>query len=89
MGRDLGLGVEAFFEHVLDGVDTPARAIALVAKDHVRGTGCRAKSAMDAAPQDAFGFGDRWIFKLFFGEIGLHLLLSPVPFKCSRTSGLD
>ena len=77
VGRDLCFGVSAFFEHVFDRIDAAARTVALVAKHHVGRAGGRAEPTMHAAPQNALGFGDCWVFKLLFGEIGLHGCLSP------------
>lgn len=42
-------------EHVLDQVDSSARAIQLVAQEQIGGTGREAEPAVNAAPDDTLG----------------------------------
>ena len=49
---DLAAGLE----QVLDEIDAPARAIALVAERHIGRAGRGAEAAMHAGAQDAFEF---------------------------------
>jgi FAD/FMN-containing dehydrogenase len=67
------------FQHLLDQVDAPARAIELVAQQLVGGAGGRAEAAVHALAQDGFGF-------LAFGrvgelgrDLGLHVVSSARP----------
>ena len=71
----LGLGRDfVAFEHLLDQVDAPARAVQLVAEQLIGRAGGVAEAAMHAGAQDAFGFlGARQAFGLFT-QIGLHVL---------------
>lgn len=45
-------------QHLLDQVDAAARAIELVAEQHIGRTGCGAEAAMDAGAQDLVGLRD-------------------------------
>ncbi len=63
------------FQHVLDQVDAPARAIELVAEQHEGRTGRGAEAAMHAGPQHLVGCGDVRVAQLFGGEVGLHFSL--------------
>ena len=56
-----------FFEHLLDQVDTPARAVELVAEQLVGRAGGGAEPAMDAGAQDLIGAGGAGVGKLFGG----------------------
>jgi len=53
------------FQHLLDQVDSAARAIELVAEQHIGRTGRGAEAAMHAGAQDLVRFGDIGI-----GELG-------------------
>ena len=59
-------------EHVLDQIDAPARAIELVAEQHIGRAGGGAEAAMHAGAQDLFRFRDLRIDQLREGEVGLH-----------------
>ena len=54
---DLAAGLE----QILDQVDPPARAVALVAKRHIGRAGRGAEAAMHAGAKDAFEFARMWI----------------------------
>ena len=62
----------AGFQHVLDQVDAPARAVELVAEQQEGRAGRGAEPAMDAGAQDLVGGGDIGVAQLFSGEIRLH-----------------
>ncbi len=62
----------ALLEHLLHQVDAAARAVALIAREHVSRAGRRAEAAMNATAQDFVGAGDRRIGELDVVEIGLH-----------------
>ena len=62
----------AALEHLLHQVDAPARAVALVAEQHVGGAGGRAEAAVHALSQDAIDLGDARVLELLRLEIGLH-----------------
>ncbi len=51
-------GRAVLLQHLLDEIDPAARAIELVAKQHVGRTGRSAEPAMHAGAQDLVGFGD-------------------------------
>ena len=53
------------FQHLLDQIDPPARAIEFVAEQHIGRTGRGAEAAMHAGAQDLVGFRDIGI-----GELG-------------------
>jgi hypothetical protein len=75
---NLGLGGGATgFEHVLDEVDAPARAVALVAVEQVGRAGRGTEAAMHAAPDDLFGGLDGRIGELGRGEMGAHRFNGP------------
>ena len=59
-------------EHVLDEVDAAARAVELVAQEHISGASRGAEAAMDAGAEDLVGFADVGIGELGEGEMGLH-----------------
>ena len=61
-------------EHVLDQIDAPARAIELVAEQHIGRTGGGAEAAMHAGAQDFFRGVDLRVGELREGEVGLHAL---------------
>src|SRR4051812_9282914 len=60
-------------QHVFDQIDPAARAIELVAEQHIGWACCSAKSAMHAGPQDALGFRSRRVGKLVGREGCLHM----------------
>ena len=66
--------VALILQHVLDEIDTPARAIELIAQHLIGGAGGGAEPAMHARAQDLVGARDLRVFKLFGGEFGLHML---------------
>ncbi|MGY4329723.1 hypothetical protein ACVWWG_004140 [Bradyrhizobium sp. LB7.2] len=49
---------QVLLQHLLDQIDAAARAIELVAKQHIGRTGRGAEAAMDAGAQDLVGFRD-------------------------------
>ena len=73
----LGVGGAAVFEHLLDEVDAPARAVEFVAEQHEGRAGRGAKAAMHAFAQDRLGFGEAGIGEL--GERKMRLHLKPPP----------
>ena len=70
----LFVGDPAILQHVLDEVDAPARAVALVAQEHVGGAHGGAEAAMHAAAQDGVRFLNARIGELLRREGGLHRL---------------
>ena len=67
----LGREVAAGLEQVLDQVDAPARAVALVAPRRVGRAGRGAEAAMHARAQNAFQFAGVRIGEGFDGEFRL------------------
>jgi hypothetical protein len=65
------------FQHFLDQVDPPTRAVQLVPQDLICRASRGAKAAMHARPQDRICLGQRGIAQLFSGEIGLHQAAPP------------
>ncbi len=65
-------GRPLLLQHVLDQIDAPARAIELVAEQHIGRAGGGAEAAMHAGAQDLVGFRDLRIGELGEGEGGLH-----------------
>ena len=65
-------GLAALLEHLLHQVDAPARAVALVAEQHIGGAGGRAEAAVHALSQDAIDLGDARVLELLRLEVGLH-----------------
>ena len=59
-----GVGGSVLLQHLLDQVDAPARAIELVAEQHIGRAGRGAEAAMHAGAQDLVGFGDIGIGQL-------------------------
>src|SRR5437588_4512357 len=59
-------------QHLLDQVDSAARAVELIAEQHIGRTGRGAEAAMDAGAQDLVGFGDIGIGELGEREFGFH-----------------
>ena len=59
-------------QHLLDQVDAAARAIELVAEQHIGRTGGGAEAAMHAGAQDLVGFLDVGVGELREAEFGLH-----------------
>jgi len=45
-----------FFKQIFEQVDPPTRTVEFITQQLVSGTGCRAKTAMDAAAQNALCF---------------------------------
>ena len=72
MHDDVGRRRPVVLQHVLDQVDAPARAVELVAIEHIGRTGRGAKAAMDTGAQDLFRFRDIGIGKLRESEVSLH-----------------
>ena len=62
-------------QHLLDQIDAPARAIELVAEQHIGRTGRGAEAAMHAGAQDLVGLGDVGIGQLGQRKFGLHAAL--------------
>ena len=60
------------FQHFLDQINTPARAIQFVAEQLIGGASGVAKSAVHAGSQDRIGFGDIGINKKFRRNGSLH-----------------
>src|SRR6218665_563486 len=60
------------FQHLLDQVDAPARAVELIAEQLVGGAGGAAKAAVHALAQYGFGFQAVGTVAVFGGESGLH-----------------
>ena len=73
--RHLRVGRPVVLEHFLDQIDAPARAIELVAEQHVGRAGRKTKAAMHAGAQNLVRFPDIGVGELGEGEIGLHCLL--------------
>src|SRR5438270_10054418 len=67
----LPIGRLALLEHVLDEIDAAARAVELIAEEHISRAGGGAESAMHAFAQDHIGGCDMRIGKLLGGETGL------------------
>ena len=61
------------FQHLLDEVDPPARAIEFVAEQHIGRAGRGAEAAMHAGAQDLVGFRDIGIGELRQAEFGFHV----------------
>ena len=72
MGDGLLVGRAAVFQHVLDEINPPARAVELIAERHIGRAGRRAEAAMHAFAQDRFGLRDMRVGELGEGEGGLH-----------------
>ncbi len=64
----------AFFEHVLDQVDAAARAVELVAEQHIGRAGRGAEAAMHAGAQDLFRRRGIGVGELGQRELGLQLV---------------
>src|SRR5688500_9117662 len=60
-------------QHLLDQVDAAARAIELIAQEHVGRTCCGTEPAMHAGAQDLVGLADVGVGELLEGEFCLHL----------------
>ena len=60
-------------QHLLDQIDPAARAIELVAEQHIGRTGRGAEPAMHAGAQDLVGFRDIGIGELGEAEFGFHV----------------
>ena len=72
----LGLDPAAGLEQILDQVNAPAGAVALIAERDIGRAGRGAEAAMHARAQDAFEFPDVRIGERFGGELGLQGLPS-------------
>src|SRR5579863_7236345 len=72
------VGGAVLLQHLLDEIDSAARAIELVAEQDIGRTGRGAEPAMHALAQDGVGFGDIWIGQLSGAEFGLHATSVPV-----------
>jgi len=59
-------------EHLLHQVDAAARAVALVAQQHVGGAGGGAEAAVHTAAQNLVDFGRAWVLQLLAGEVRVH-----------------
>lgn len=69
----LGLGSDGLaFEHLLDQINAPARAVEFIAEQLIGRTGGGAKAAMHALAQDVIAACGLGIGKLSQGEVGLH-----------------
>src|SRR5262249_32321042 len=68
LGRRRGV----LLQHLLDQVDPPARAVELIAEQHIGRTGRGAEAAMHAGAQDLVGFLDIGVGELGQRELGLH-----------------
>jgi hypothetical protein len=66
------VGRTAVFQHVLDEIDATARAIQLVAEQHIGRARRRAEAAMHAFAQDRLGLLDVRVGELGEGKVGLH-----------------
>ena len=76
-------------EHVLDQIDAAARAVELVAEQHVSRARRRAEAAVHALAQDRLAGGDGGVLELAGGETSLHgCVLQPIRpgFKMPRGS---
>src|SRR6202790_2668096 len=62
-----------FLQHLLDEIDSAARAIELVAEQHVGRASRGAESAMHAGPQDLVGLRNIGIGELRQAEFGFHV----------------
>ena len=76
----------ALLEHLLHEVDAAARAVALVAGEHIGRAGRGAETAMDATPQDRIGAGDGRIGELDVSETCLHGLR---PYPWVHAAGVE
>jgi len=68
----LFIRIAVVFEHVLDQIDTPARAIQFIPQHLIRGACGGAKAAVHTGAQDLVAARRRGVFQLFCGECGLH-----------------
>ena len=68
----LFIRIAVVLEHVLDQIDTPARAIQFVTQHLIRRACGGAKAAMHTGAQDLVAACRRGVFQLFCGECGLH-----------------
>jgi hypothetical protein len=66
------------FEEIFDQIDTPARAVGLIAKDLVRRTDRRAEAAVHAGAQNVIGFRDQWVTREVLVNSCLHSVLRRV-----------
>ncbi|ENT76674.1 hypothetical protein H712_02379 [Brucella ovis IntaBari-2009-88-4] len=72
MAHDLLIRRAAVFQHVLDEIDAPARAVEFVAERHIGRADRGAETAMHTFAQNLFGFKHAGIAQLFRAEMGLH-----------------
>jgi hypothetical protein len=68
----LGACRAVVLEHVFHQIDTPARAVALVAQEHIGGASGGAETAVHAAAQDLVDLGRAWVLKLLAREARVH-----------------
>jgi hypothetical protein len=68
----LRIGRPAFLEHALDEVNAAARAIELVAEQHIGRAGGGAEAAMHAGPEDLLGLANIGILELRRAEGRFH-----------------
>ena len=73
----LGGGRAPSLQEVLDEIDAPARALALVAGNQVGRTGRGAEAAMHAGAQDLLQRQQMRVGEPLGGEVGLHRPLHP------------
>jgi hypothetical protein len=78
----LGRCRAGILQHVLDQVDAAARAVELVAEQHIGRAGRGAEAAMHAGAQDPLGLGDVGIGQLCEGKGGLHAIRDRFPSLC-------
>ena len=72
------LGRDRAFEHRLDEIDPPARAVALVAQQKIGGARRRTQAAMDASPQDRLRLLDARVLELLRRKVRFHAYLKSV-----------
>ena len=72
MFDSLFIRIAVILEHVLNQIDTPARAIQFVPQNLIGWTCGSAKTAMDTGAQNFVTARRRGVFQLFCGECGLH-----------------
>src|SRR5262245_27132069 len=71
------IGGPVLFEHILDEIDSSARTIELVAKQHESRAGRVAESAMDAGAENFLRLRRRRILELRERKTRLHLKIPP------------
>ena len=76
------------FQHILNQIDSAARAVQLITQNLIGGTCRSAKAAVDTAAQNIIGAFDLGISELRFCEMCLHQLIRP-GFKMPRGSNFS